>query len=55
MNGFRGHHDEILLLHKDHDIHILAINETKLDPSYYTQLTRSNGFEHERKVRTSIG
>ena len=36
-------------------LHIIAINETKLDPSYSTQLTRSNGFEHERKDRTSSG
>ena len=55
MNGLRSHHDEIKLLLRNHDIHILAINETKLDPSYSTQLTRINGFEHERKERTSNG
>ena len=52
MNGLRSHHDEIQLLLKNHDIHILA---TKLDPSYSTKLTRINGFEHERKDRTSNG
>ena len=55
MNGLRSHHDEIQLLLRNHDIHILATNETKLDPSYSTQLTRINGFEHERKDRTSNG
>ena len=40
---------------KDHDIHILPFNGTKLDPSYFTQLTRINGFEQERKDRTSNG
>ena len=55
MNGLRSHHDEIQLLLRNHDIHILAANETKLDPSYSTQLTRINGFEHERKDRTSNG
>ena len=55
MNGLRSHHDEIQLLLRSHDIHILAINETKLDPSYSTQLTRINGFEHEGKDRTSNG
>ena len=33
MNGVRSHHDEIQLLLKDHDIHILANNKTKLDPA----------------------
>ena len=55
MNGVRSHHDEIQLLLKDHDIHILANNKTKLDPSYSSQLTRINGFEHERKDRTFNG
>ena len=55
MNGFRSHHDEIQLLLKDHDVHILAINETELDPSYSTRLTRINGFEHQRKDRTLNG
>ena len=55
MNGLRSHHDEILLLLRNHDIHILATNEIKLDPSYSTQLTRINGLEHERKDRTSDG
>ena len=55
MNGLRSHHDEIQLLLRDHDIHIIAINETKLDPRYSTQLTRINGFEHECKDRTSNG
>ena len=55
MNGLRSHHDEIQLLLRNHDIHILATNETKLDPSYSTQLTGINGFEHERMDRTSNG
>ena len=55
VNGLRSHHDEIHLLLRNHDIHIIAINETKLDPNYSTQLTRINGFEHERKDRTSNG
>ena len=55
MNGLRSHHDEVQLPLRDHDIHIMAINETKLDSSYSTQPTRINGFEHERKNRTSNG
>ena len=55
MNGFQSHHDEIQLPLKDHDVHILVINETKLDPSYSTQLTRINCFEHTRKDRTFNG
>ena len=51
MNGLRSHQDEIQLRLRDHDIHIIAINEIKLDPNYSTQLTRINGFEHERKDR----
>ena len=55
MNGFRSHHDEIQLLLKVHDIYLLTINETKIDPSYSKQFTRINGFEHERKDRTFNG
>ena len=43
------------MLLKVHHIHIIAINETKLYHSYSTELTRVNGFEHERKDRTSNG
>ena len=55
MNGLLSHHDEVQLLLRDHDIHIIAINETTLDPSYSSQLTRINRFEHERNDRTSNG
>ena len=55
MNRLRSHLDEIQLLLRDHDIQIIAINETKLDPSYSTQLSRINGFLHERKDRMSSG
>ena len=33
INGLRSHHDEIKLLLNDQGIHILALNETKLDAS----------------------
>ena len=55
MNGLRSNHDEIQLLLSYHDIHIIDINEAKLDPSYSTQLTKINGFEYDRKDRTSNG
>ena len=55
MNGLRSHHDEVQLLLRNHDIYIIAITETKLDPGYSTQFTRINGFEHKREDKTSNG
>ena len=46
---------QVQLLFRDNDIHIIAINETKLDSSYFTQLNSINGFKHEHKDRRSIG
>ena len=55
VSSLRNHHDEIQLLLRDHDIHMIAINETKLDSSYSTELPRTNSFEHERKDKTCNG
>ena len=55
MHGLRKDLGKSQLPLRDHDIHIIAISETTLDPSYSTQLTRNNGFEHEHKDRTSNG
>ena len=34
INGLRCHFEEIQLLLEDFDIHILALNETKVDPEH---------------------
>ena len=39
INGLRSHLDEVQLLTRGLGIHILAFNETKLDPNYRKQLT----------------
>ena len=42
VKRLRSHDDDIQLLLRDHDIHIIATYGTKFDPSYSTQLTRIN-------------
>ena len=39
VNGLRSHLDEVRLLTNNLGIHILALNETKLDPNYPQEFT----------------
>lgn len=51
INGLRSHHDEIKLLLNDQGIHILALNETKLDASVPTELSAISGYQQKRLDR----
>ena len=55
INGLRSHLDEVQLLIRSLGIHILALNETKLDPNYPKELTSLPGYQQERLDRTSSG
>ena len=55
INGLRSHHDEIKLLLNDQEIHILALNETKLDASIPKELTEISGYQQKRLERTCHG
>ncbi len=55
VNGLRSHLDEVQLLIKNSGLHILALNETKLDPHYPKELTDLVGYQQERLERTCNG
>ena len=55
INGLRSHHDEIKLLLNDKGIHILVLNETKLDGSVPKELTEISGYQQQRLDRTCNG
>ena len=55
INGLRGHFDELQLFLQSSGIHILALNETKLDPQYPKELTAIVGYQQERLDRTCNG
>ena len=55
INGLRRHLDEISSFINEKGIHVLALNETKLDNSYSKQLTNIVGYQQERKDRNSHG
>ena len=55
INGLRYHHDEIKFLLNDKRIHILALNETKLDGSIPKELTEISGYQQLRLDRTCNG
>ena len=44
VNGLRRHFDEVQCMLVDLDIHILALNETKLDSMYPKELTNIPGY-----------
>ena len=54
-NGKRGHFHEIKFLLIQFKIHILALNETKIDPLYLTELTCIPGYEQVRLERSTHG
>ena len=53
INGLCSHLDEVQLLIGSLGIHILALNETKLDPNYPKEWTSLFGYQQERLDRTS--
>ena len=55
INGLRGHFDKLQLFLQSSGIHILALNETKLDPQYPKELTAVAGYQQERLDRTCNG
>ena len=55
VNGIRSHLDEVQLLLNNLGIHILALNETKLDSSIAKELTDIAGYQQKRLDRTCHG
>ena len=55
INGLRSHLDEVQLMMKRLGIHILALNETKLDSSIPKELTKVSGYQQMRLDRTCHG
>ena len=55
INGLRRHLDEISSFLNGKGIHVLALNEAKVDNSYPKQLTNILGYQQERKDRTARG
>ena len=55
INGLRNHLDEIEFLLNGKGIHILALNETKLDGSIPKELTEISGYQQQRIDRTCNG
>ena len=55
VNGLCSHLDEVRLLVNDLGIHILALNETKLDSSIPKELTEISGYQQKRLDRSRNG
>ena len=55
INCLHSHCDEVMLLLNGQGIHILALNETKLDASIPKELTESSGYQQKRLDRTCHG
>ena len=55
VNGLRSHLDEVQLLVRNLGIHILALNETKLDRSVPKEVTDIRGYQQFRLDRTCNG
>ena len=55
VNGLRSHLDEVQLLMNNLGIHILALNENKLDPNHPKELISVAGYQQERFDRTCNG
>jgi len=51
VSGISSHIDEIKLLMGILDVHILALNETQIDPGYPSVLTVIAGYQVERLER----
>ena len=55
INGLRSHLDEVQFLIKDLGLHVLALNETKLDSDFPKELSSVPGYQQERLDRTRNG
>ncbi len=55
VNGLRSHLDEVQLLINELGIHILALNEAKLDPLFPKEITSLSGYQQERFERNCNG
>ena len=55
VNGLSNHLDEIKLIIRSLDIHILALKETKLDSNSPKELTSIPGYHQEWLDRTGYG
>ena len=55
INGLRSHLDEVQFLIKNLGIHVLALNETKLDSDFPKELSSVPGYQQERLDRTRNG
>ena len=55
INGLHRHFNEISSFLNQKGIHILAMNETKVENSYSKQLMNILGYQQERKDRTTHG
>ena len=55
INGLRSHLDEVRLMMKRLGIHILALNETKLDRSIPKELNKVSGYQQMRLDSTCHG
>ena len=55
INELRSQLDEIELLSRSLDIHVLTLNETKLDSKYPSELTSIPGYRQEQLDRTDLG
>ena len=55
INGLRSYLDEVQLLIRNLGIHILALNEIKLNPEFPKELTSVAGYQQERLERTCNG
>ena len=55
VNGLRSHLDEVQLLINNLGLHILALNEIKVNPLYPKELTSLAGYQQERLERTCNG
>ena len=55
VNGLRRHFDEIQNILFSLGIHVLALNETKLDEKHPEELTDITGYQQVRRDRTCNG
>ena len=55
VNSLPAHKDEVETLLKDQGIHILALNETKIDDNYPSDLLRIDGYRFVRHDRNRDG
>ena len=55
INGLRGHFDELQQFLHSSNIHVLALNETKLDPHYPNELLSVPGYQNQLPHRTCNG